>query len=155
MFLAEWYEFPATDSSDVMGDAFWTTCLAVRQDVNKAMEAERAEGNIRGSLDASVILYVSDELKATLATLGDELRFVLITSGAELASLADAPAGASANVRTGEIEGLKVVVGASDAEKCERCWHRRDDVGSHADHSTLCGRCVSNVAGDGETRHFA
>ena len=155
VFLAEWYELPATDSIDVMGDAFWTTCLAVRQDVNKAMEAERAAGNIRGSLDASVVLYVSDELKALLATLGDELRFVLITSGAELATIADAPADASANVRTGEIEGLKVVVSASEAEKCERCWHRRDDVGSHTEHPTLCGRCVSNVAGDGETRHFA
>ena len=155
VFLAEWYELPATNSSDVMGDAFWTTCLAVRQDVNKAMEAERAAGNIRGSLDASVVLYVSDELKALLATLGDELRFVLITSGAELASIADAPADASAHVRTGEIEGLKVTVSASEAEKCERCWHRRDDVGSHAEHPTLCGRCVTNVAGDGETRHFA
>ncbi|REJ62006.1 MAG: hypothetical protein DWQ28_12195, partial [Proteobacteria bacterium] len=41
------------------------------------------------------------------------------------------------------------------AEKCERCWHRRDDVGSYTEHPTLCGRCVSNVAGDGETRHFA
>ena len=151
VFLAEWYELPATDSSDVMGDAFWTTCLAVRQDVNKAMEAERAAGNIRGSLDASVVLYVSDELNASLTTLGDELRFVLITSGAELASIADAPADAMA----GEVEGLKVVVTASEAEKCERCWHRRDDVGSHAEHPTLCGRCVSNVVGDGETRHFA
>ena len=151
VFLAEWYELPATDSSDVMGDAFWTTCLAVRQDVNKAMEAERAAGNIRGSLDASVVLYVSDELKTSLTTLGDELRFVLITSGAELASIADAPADAM----TGEVEGLKVVVSASEAEKCERCWHRRDDVGSHAEHPTLCGRCVSNVVGDGETRHFA
>jgi isoleucyl-tRNA synthetase len=155
VFLAEWYKLPVTDSSDVMGDAFWTTCLAVRQDVNKAMEAERAAGNIRGSLDASVVLYVSDELKASLATLGDELRFVLITSGAELANIADAPTDVSANVRTGEIEGLKVVVSASEAEKCDRCWHRRDDVGSHAEHPTLCGRCVSNVAGDGETRHFA
>ena len=151
VFLAEWYELPATDSSDVMGDAFWSTCLAVRQDVNKAMEAERAAGNIRGSLDASVVLYVSDELKTSLTTLGDELRFVLITSGAELASIADAPADAM----TGEVEGLKVVVSASEAEKCERCWHRRDDVGSHAEHPTLCGRCVSNVVGDGETRHFA
>jgi isoleucyl-tRNA synthetase len=151
VFLAEWYALPATDESSAMGDAFWTTCLAVRQDVNKAMEAERGAGNIRGSLDASVVLYVSDDLNASLATLGDELRFVLITSGAELAPIADAPADA----QIGEVDGLKVVVSASEAEKCERCWHRRDDVGSHAEHATLCGRCVSNVAGDGETRYFA
>jgi isoleucyl-tRNA synthetase len=151
VFLSEWYDLPSMDAENEMGDAFWTTCLAVRQDVNKAMEAERAAGNIRGSLDASVALYVSDELMSALAALGDELRFVLITSGATLLSLGDAPEEALA----GEVQGLKVVVGASDAAKCERCWHRRDDVSAHAEHPTLCGRCVSNVAGDGETRHYA
>ena len=28
----------------------------------------------------------------------------------------------------------------------------REDVGAHAKHPQLCGRCVSNVDGDGETR---
>ena len=76
---------------------------------------------------------------------------MLITSGAKLTHITQAPTEAMA----GDVEGLKVVVSASIAEKCERCWHRRDDVGTHADHPTLCGRCVSNVAGSGETRHYA
>lgn len=151
VFLTEWYQLPASEVSDGMGDAFWSSCLAVRQDVNKAMEAERAQGNIRGSLDANVVLYATSELRQMLTTLGDELRFVLITSGAELADIADAPAEALA----GEVEGLKVRVSASDAEKCERCWHRRDDIGSVEEHPTLCGRCVTNVAGEGEVRHYA
>ena len=151
VFLSEWYELPASDASDGLGDAFWSFCLAVRQDVNKAMEAERAQGNIRGSLDANVVLYATSELRQMLETLGDELRFVLITSGAELADIADAPAEAL----VGEVEGLKVLVSASDAEKCERCWHRRDDIGSFEEHPTLCGRCVTNVAGEGEVRHYA
>ncbi|MGB1175095.1 MAG: isoleucine--tRNA ligase [Luminiphilus sp.] len=151
VFLTEWYELPAPNGTDAMGDAFWSACLAVRQDVNKAMEAERAQGNIRGSLDANVILYATSDLRQMLATLGDELRFVLITSGAELADIYAAPADALA----GEVEGLKVSVSASDAEKCERCWHRRDDIGSVAEHPTLCGRCVTNVAGEGEVRHYA
>ena len=151
VFLTEWYQLPASEASDGMGDAFWSSCLAVRQDVNKAMEAERAQGNIRGSLDANVVLYATSELRQMLTTLGDELRFVLITSGAELADIADAPAEALA----GEVEGLKVGVSASDAEKCERCWHRRDDIGSVEEHPTLCGRCVTNVAGEGEVRHYA
>jgi isoleucyl-tRNA synthetase len=94
---------------------------------------------------------VTLELRQMLAMLDDELRFVLITSDAELADLADAPAQAVA----GELDGLKVVVTASEAEKCERCWHRRDDIGSVAEHPTLCGRCVTNVAGEGEVRHYA
>ena len=151
VFLTEWYQLPASEASDGMGDAFWSSCLAVRQDVNKAMEAERAQGNIRGSLDANVVLYATSELRQMLTTLGDELRFVLITSGAELADIADAPAEALA----GEVEGLKVLVSASDAEKCERCWHRRDDIGLFAEHPTLCGRCVTNVAGKGEVRLYA
>ena len=94
VFLTEWYELPAPNGTDAMGDAFWSACLAVRQDVNKAMEAERAQGNIRGSLDANVILYATSDLRQMLATLGDELRFVLITSGAELADIDAAPADA-------------------------------------------------------------
>ena len=40
------------------------------------------------------------------------------------------------------------------APKCERCWHHRPEVGSNAEHPTLCGRCVENVAGPGESRTF-
>ncbi|MFS1703674.1 zinc finger domain-containing protein, partial [Alteromonas sp. AMM-1] len=35
------------------------------------------------------------------------------------------------------------------------CWHHREDVGTHAGHEELCGRCVTNVDGDGEVRHYA
>ncbi len=30
--------------------------------------------------------------------------------------------------------------------KCERCWRHLPDVGSHAEHPTLCGRCVEAVS---------
>jgi isoleucyl-tRNA synthetase len=46
-------------------------------------------------------------------------------------------------------------VAASQATKCERCWHYADDVGHNADHPTICGRCVSNLHGAGETRLIA
>ena len=52
-------------------------------------------------------------------------------------------------------EALSVEVSASQDAKCERCWHYRDDVGHDAAHPTLCGRCVSNLFGSGETREFA
>ncbi|MDB2668221.1 class I tRNA ligase family protein, partial [Luminiphilus sp.] len=114
VFLSEWYDLDVVHDREEMGDAFWSLCLAVRQDVNKAMEAERAAGHIRGSLDATVTLYASSELRALLASLEDELRFVLITSAVDLAPLNEAPEGAL----EGEVEGLKVVVSASTAEKC-------------------------------------
>jgi isoleucyl-tRNA synthetase len=54
-----------------------------------------------------------------------------------------------------EIEGIKLKVVVSEHEKCVRCWHQRPDVGKKPDHPELCGRCVENVAGDGEHRHYA
>jgi isoleucyl-tRNA synthetase len=55
-----------------------------------------------------------------------------------------------------ELEGSEAWVSASvsSAVKCVRCWHRRDDVGSHAEHPELCGRCVGNVEGSGEDRRW-
>jgi isoleucyl-tRNA synthetase len=82
--------------------------------------------------------------------LGDELRFVLITSKATVASLADAEA-----AETTDLEGLKVKVEKSSGHKCPRCWHFREDVGQDSDDPELCGRCVENVKGEGESRSFA
>jgi isoleucyl-tRNA synthetase len=52
-------------------------------------------------------------------------------------------------------ETLRVVVRRSPHAKCTRCWHHRADVGQDANHPELCGRCVENVEGSGETRRFA
>ncbi len=152
VFLAGWYEGLATlEGSDGMGRDYWQTVMAVRAEVNREMERARADGELRGSLDAGVTLYCAEELQEQLARLGDELRFVLITSAASLAPLADAPADAAGT----ELEGLKVQVSAQADEKCERCWHRRPDVGENKEHPGLCGRCIENVYGPGEQRRFA
>ncbi|MEH6587737.1 MAG: isoleucine--tRNA ligase [Halioglobus sp.] len=152
VFLEQWYEGlqPIADD-DAMGRKYWQQLMAVRDAVNKEMETKRADGELRGSLDAQVTLYASEELSTQLAALGDELRFVLITSGAQILPLAAAPETSTAS----EVEGLKLEVVASTAEKCERCWHRSQDIGQVAAHPTLCGRCVENVDGEGEQRHFA
>ena len=47
---------------------------------------------------------------------------------------------------------MNVAVTPSTSTKCERCWHYRDDVGADAAHPTICGRCVTNLFGAGETR---
>ena len=53
--------------------------------------------------------------------------------------------------------GSRVYIHAqpSEHEKCVRCWHHREDVGSTCEHPELCGRCVDNVDGDGEQRRYA
>ena len=152
VFLAEWYDaLPDAKSDDKLESAFWLEMMAVRQQVNKALELAREQGALRGSLDADVALYAEPELAERLRSLGEELRFVLITSEATVASLDEAPSEAY------EAEGmsLRIVAVPSTSEKCERCWHRRPDVGEHTAHPTLCERCVTNIEGPGEVRHFA
>ena len=134
-----------------MGRDYWQQMMAVRTAVTREMENLRAAGELRGSRDAEVTLFADAELQAGLQALEDELRFVLITSAAQILPLADAPADAAVT----EVPGLRLTVRVSEAEKCERCWHRREDVGQVEGHSTLCGRCVENVYGDGERRRFA
>jgi isoleucyl-tRNA synthetase len=152
VLLAAWGPALARLPADSPLDAaFWDEIVAVRAAVNRRLEVLRGEGALRGSLDAEVTLYCDDARQARLARLGDELRFVLITSAAAVEPLAAAPETAAAT----EVDGLRVEARASTAAKCERCWHRRDDVGSDPRHPTLCARCVSNVEGPGEERRFA
>ena len=151
VFFESWYAFPP-EIQDEMDDAFWQKVLAVRVACSKEMEKLRVDKTIGSSLDAEVDLYCDDALLASLEKLQDELRFVLITSYARLHKLADKPADA---VDAEEVSGLALVVKASEHPKCIRCWHHREDVGTNAEHPELCGRCVENVAGEGEVRHYA
>jgi isoleucyl-tRNA synthetase len=151
ILLTTWYEelFELAED-DAFGREFWQRVMAVKDAVNKCLEDARNEKLVKASLAAEAILYVDDSLRADLERLGDELRFVLITSEATLKPLSEA-----GDARATDVNGLKVAVAASGHAKCGRCWHHREDVGSHAGHEELCGRCVSNVEGEGETRHFA
>ncbi len=151
VFFETWYAFPP-EVADEMDDDYWQQVLKVRVACSKEMEKLRVDKTIGSSLDAEVDLYCDASLKAVLAKLEDELRFVLITSEVRLHDLADKPADA---VAIEDVPGLALTVKASAYEKCVRCWHHRDDVGSHAEHPQLCGRCVDNVSGDGEVRHYA
>jgi isoleucyl-tRNA synthetase len=152
VFLEQWYGGLHTlGEGDAWGREYWARVIAVREVVNREMEARRAAGELRGSLDAEVTIYAGPQWYDLLRRLEDELRFVLITSAATVLPLATAPADAAA---TG-IDGLRLLVITSTHGKCERCWHRRPEVGTVAAHPTLCGRCVENVDGDGERRRFA
>ncbi|APX94550.1 isoleucine--tRNA ligase [Halomonas sp. 1513] len=152
VLLEEYYAGLATLADDApLGRDFWEQVLEVKQAVNKCLEDARNAKQIKSGLAAEVTLYVDDGLHQTLATLGDELRFVLLTSDVHLAPLADGSAAEAT-----ELDTLKVAVAASEHHKCDRCWHHRPDVGQHAEHPELCGRCISNLPdGPGETRRYA
>jgi isoleucyl-tRNA synthetase len=145
VFLSQFDELRADDPTDVD----WKTLILVRETVSKALEDLRDAGDIGSALEASAVVYADGGLNTALQALGDELRFVFITSAASVQPIADAPADAVSG------DGFRVVVGASEYEKCVRCWHRREDVGSVANHPEICSRCASNIDGPGEERRFA
>ncbi|KPX01835.1 isoleucine--tRNA ligase [Pseudomonas syringae pv. coryli] len=152
VMLNTWYEGLTEMPADFdMDRAYWERIMAVKTSVNKEMENLRAAKAIGGNLQAEVTLYAEESLVADLSKLSNELRFVLITSTASVAPLASAPADAVVT----EVAGLKLKVLKSSHAKCARCWHHREDVGGNPEHPEICGRCVDNISGAGEVRHYA
>ena len=119
----------------------WAKIRAVRADVQKAIEDERASGSIGSSLQTTGEIAAPAGLYEVLESLGDELRFVMIMSEVKLVKA--------------EGEEVKITVRPSEEKKCERCWHYVPGVGSDPAHPTLCPRCVTNLFGAGEKRLFA
>jgi isoleucyl-tRNA synthetase len=152
VFLETWYEgLCLLPDNAVLNREFWQTVMAVRTAVSKELEKSRAKGDIGSSLNAEVELYCNPEVLTALNQIASELHFVLITSKATLLAESACPADAMVT----EIDGIKLKVIVSAQTKCVRCWHQRDDIGSHPEHPELCGRCAENVAGAGESRQFA
>jgi isoleucyl-tRNA synthetase len=136
IFAQTYWAFPQDEGAFVYN---WSNIRTVRAEVNKAIEEVRAKGILGSSLQAEVVLGVNKTDRNFLKKLGDELRFVLITSKATLR----------------DAEALEITVTPSAEPKCERCWHYRDDVGHDPAHPTICGRCTSNLYGEGERRTVA
>ena len=143
VFLSLWHEVPAQADADALL-ARWGRLRELRALVTKQIEEVRTAGLVGSSLQAEVTLHAAALDAELLASLGEDLKFVFITS--------------AARVVASEGEGCelsRVEATASPHEKCERCWHYREDVGAVTEHPGLCGRCVSNLYGEGEAREHA
>ena len=149
VFVEEWYQDWPAITNVKMDD--WAHIQVIRDEVNKALEATRQTGLIGSGLAASVTLYANEPMRSILERLQSELRFVLITSSADVRPIQERPA----DVIVNEALGLAISVQASGEVKCERCWHRCEDIGENPEHPDLCQRCVGNITGDAEVRHFA
>ena len=114
-------------------------------------EASRAIGS---SLEAEVQLVIDEIdstalLRKTIERLGksahpevDNLADWLLVSTLRLGGAA--PAEVLAEATEG---GITVRIARAAGQKCERCWHYETDIGQHAAHPTLCGRCVAVLEG--------
>jgi len=153
IFFETWYEGLFELDNAAVERQRWQRVMNVREEVSKSIEAVRREGRAGSSLAVEVDLWLDGSLREAIESLGDELRFVLLTSEARVAGLDEAPREVErVRLEEGEI-AIRVV--PSEHEKCVRCWHYRADVGSDPQHPELCGRCVENIDGPGETRRIA
>ncbi|MGM8063152.1 isoleucine--tRNA ligase [Vogesella indigofera] len=135
-----WHEFPLTgeqQEADLVGK--WQAIRAFRAQLNKDIEALRSAEQLGSALQAEVDVVADEVLFPLLTSLGDDLKFVLMVS----------------RISVSEGTALSITVTPSAHAKCDRCWHYRSDVGSHAGHGHVCGRCVDNIDGKGEARVHA
>lgn len=119
----------------------WSNILDIRDLLNKELENKREAGEIGSSLQAEVVIKAPNTEYELLASLKEDLRFVFMVSYVTL--------------EKSENETLAFEIKTSEHEKCERCWHYREDVGSNSEHPTICSRCVSNLFEGGESRNYA
>ena len=152
VFLETWYQgLVKLDDNSAMNPAFWQQVMLIRTAVSKELEKSRGKGDIGSSLNAELELYCNPTYLDVLNQLQGELHFVFITSNASVMAEQFCPEDA---LQT-EVDGIKLKVIVSTHQKCVRCWHQRYDVGEHVEHPELCGRCIENIAGQGEHRHYA
>ena len=117
----------------------WDKLIAVRDDVNKALEYARADKRIGKSLEAKVALYCKGELLDFLKQHESELSAIFIVSQVELAE-------GEGSVKGEAVDGLSLEILPAQGEKCERCWMFSETVGNSQEHKTLCERCAQVVA---------
>jgi isoleucyl-tRNA synthetase len=152
-----WYDGLAATQGSPGQRKFWADLLAIRAAASRLLEGMRATGAIGASLQADLVVHADAATRARYAEVADELRFFFITSNLVLADLAVQPDPAErTDVQGVEIDAAEVWIAAqpSTAQKCIRCWHYRADVGTHAEHPGICGRCIENVEGAGEIRRW-
>ncbi|MBC7756229.1 MAG: isoleucine--tRNA ligase [Bdellovibrio sp.] len=158
VFEELWYEIPKHGLAD--NDILkWLRLIKIRRIANKIVEDSRTQGLVGSSLQVELDIYLNEADISELDSFGDDLSFVFITSKATIRNLDELNKDSLSDDVKALIEyaPLSTCVRAkpSTHKKCDRCWHYRADVGSHAEHPSICGRCVSNLFGAGEARKYA
>jgi isoleucyl-tRNA synthetase len=119
--------------------AKWQTVRDVRRVVTGALELKRADKTIGASLQAAPQVTLGADALAALT--GVDMAEICIVSGISLIA-GTVPDGAFS---LSDVPGVAVVFAHAEGQKCDRCWQVLPEVGSHADHPTLCHRCADAV----------
>ena len=161
VFAQAWWRFPGMPAHSLD----WTVLSHLRGHVLSELEHLRAEGKIGSSQQAEMVIYCDSGSPMHLAAsvCQPELRYWLMTSYVSVRiKNPQLPGGVNQSEIRGSYGGY-VIPGSgnysvdmyrTEHSKCDRCWHYREDVGQIKGHETICGRCVSNIEGPGETRRW-
>ncbi len=134
------FAFAPEERLDEAERARFESFIALRDEVNRAIEPMRKAGEIGHSLDTAVTVHVPSATAEALAASGLDMREFLIVSKVDVQP-GDAPEGA---FRSAEApEGVAVSVAKAGGEKCERCWVYSEELGSDPAHPRACPRCTS------------
>jgi isoleucyl-tRNA synthetase len=129
--------FPAADALETMSAgvqmADWERLLAIRSEVNAAIETQRKAKVLGNSLMAAVRLTASGGDLALLRPYGESLPSLLIVSAVDVV---EGPAGGTLSVAVEKAAGVR----------CERCWRIVPDVSGESGREGLCSRCVDALA---------
>ncbi len=114
----------------------WSELFILRNEVNKALELKRAERFIGNSLEAKVVLFLSDKYKNYLVQKIDFLPTFFIVSAVEISdqSFED-------SYKSTEIPGIEIAVQHAPGKKCQRCWNWSESVGLFSEAPDVCERC--------------
>lgn len=117
----------------------WDKLIALRDDVNKALEEARKNKVIGKPLEAWVTVYADDETAALLETVpADELAALCIVSKLRVIC-------GNGEGMQGENLPVQIAIERASGDKCERCWMYVDSIGHDSKHPTLCARCAAVV----------
>ncbi|MCI9403542.1 MAG: isoleucine--tRNA ligase [Oscillospiraceae bacterium] len=126
-------------------EARWAKVMALRDDVNKALELARSEQSVKKNQDADLTLTFTPEAWKEFEGLRmdeSDLAAICIVSAVTVAQ------GESEGYKGEEFEGLTVKVAPAAGEKCPRCWNHDVRIGTEGHHGELCDRCARVVAAE-------
>lgn len=129
IFAECFYALPNVDDADQLASR-WARIREIRAMVMRKLEELRSAGNIGSSLQAEVDIRATGDDLALLQRVSEQLYLVFIVSRVGI------------HAGSGDLD---ISISASTHQKCERCWHWRDDVGHDESHPGICGRCTSSL----------
>ena len=116
----------------------WGKIAHLRKEVNKKIEAQRQEGLIGHSLDARVLLNITNDDYSFLKDYTeDEVSDLFIVSQTKFVD---------DELEKSEIEGISIGVTKALGKKCERCWKYSEEVGKDERYPDVDPRCAKVLA---------